>query len=191
VSTPLETLAAWIEEARTAGVVDPEAMALATVGADGAPSVRFVLCRGIDARGLCFYTHYDSHKGRDLAGDPRAAVVFHWAALQRQVRAEGEVEMLAAAESDAYFRSRPRGNQLSGAVSPQSAPIDDLEPLRAARARLDESLAGGAVPRPERWGGYRLKARVVELWIAGADRLHDRVRFERDGARWIAQRLAP
>jgi pyridoxamine 5'-phosphate oxidase len=189
--TPLETLAGWIEEARAAGVVEPEAMALATVGADLRPSVRFVLCRGIDARGLQFFTNYNSRKGRDLAGRPEAAVVFHWEATRHQVRVEGVVELLGAAESDAYFHSRRRGSQLAASVSPQSAPIDDLDGLREQKRRLDESLRGGEVPRPAHWGGYLLRANVVELWTSGEDRLHDRVQYERQGSLWTPRRLAP
>jgi pyridoxamine 5'-phosphate oxidase len=192
--SPLETLAAWIDEARGAGVSEPEAMALATVGADGRPSARFVLCRGIDARGLRFFTNYDSRKGRELAGRPQAAVVFHWEALRRQVRVEGDVEVLGTAESDVYFHSRARGSQLAASVSPQSAPIADLEGLRSEQRRLEASLAGAEVPRPANWGGYLLVASAVELWTSGRDRLHDRMRYERsrsEDAVWVSQRLAP
>lgn len=189
--TPLQTLAAWLQEARTAGVAEPDAMALATVGADGRPSVRFVLCRGIDEQGISFFTSYDSRKGRELAGRPQAAAVFHWAATRHQVRVEGDVTVLSAAASDAYFHSRARGSQLSGSVSPQSAPIESLEDLRQRRRKLEESLGGGEVPRPPNWGGYRIHAGAVELWTGGDDRLHDRVRYERHGDVWVPQRLAP
>jgi len=194
--SPLQTLVQWIDEARAAGAQEPEAMALATVGPDGRPSVRFVLCRGIDEEGLSFFTSYDSRKGRELTGCVHAAVVFHWAVLRRQVRVEGDVMRLPAEASDAYFRSRPHGSQLSAAVSPQSAPIESLEQLRAERRRLEDSLHGAEVPRPARWGGYRLHATRAELWTRGADRLHDRVQFDRRGgpggdAAWQIQRLAP
>lgn len=195
---PLQTLALWLEEARAAGAPEPEAMALATVGQDRRPSVRFVLCRGIDDEGLSFFTSYDSRKGRELAGCAHAAAVFHWPLLRRQVRVEGDVTTLPAAASDAYFRSRPRGSQLSASVSPQSAPIESLELLRAEKQKLEESLRGAEVPRPARWGGYRLQVMRVELWISGDDRLHDRVLFERrqskggvPGPGWVLQRLAP
>jgi len=189
--TPLRTLARWIEEARAAGALEPEAMALATVGPDGRPSARFVLCRGVDDDEIRFFTSYDSRKGRELAGRPHAAAVFHWEATRRQVRVEGDVAILSAEASDAYFHSRPRGSQLSASVSPQSAPIESLDELRDGRRRLDESLRGGEVPRPPGWGGYRLVASTVELWTSGDDRLHDRVRYERRGDVWVPLRLAP
>jgi pyridoxamine 5'-phosphate oxidase len=189
--TPLETLARWLEDARSAGAPEPEAMALATVDADGRPAVRFVLCRGIDEQGIRFFTNYGSRKGRELAGAPRAAAVFHWAVTRHQVRVEGDVERLGDAASDVYFRSRPRGSQLAATVSPQSAPIGDLGALREQMRRLEASLHGAEVPRPPDWGGYLVRVDVVELWTSGADRLHDRVRYERQGDVWVAQRLAP
>jgi pyridoxamine 5'-phosphate oxidase len=188
---PLQTLRTWLDEARAAGALEPDAMALATVGADGRPSVRFVLCRGIDERGVRFFTSYDSRKGHELAGHAVAAVVFHWPATRHQVRIEGDVELLSAAESDAYFNSRARGSQLSASVSPQSAPIPDLDGLREQKRALAERLDGGPVPRPASWGGYLLVASSVELWTSGEDRLHDRVLYERRGEVWIPQRLAP
>jgi pyridoxamine 5'-phosphate oxidase len=183
-----------LEEARHANVRDPEAMALATVGNDGSPSVRIVLCRGIDAEGVVFYTNYASRKGKELAANPRAAIVFHWAALGRQVRLEGLAARVSAAESDAYFHSRPRGSQLAACVSPQSQPIDDLAHLEESKSRLEVALGGREVARPAVWGGYRLRAQAVELWIAGRDRLHRRVRYDRDlesGAWARGQLLAP
>jgi pyridoxamine 5'-phosphate oxidase len=190
--SPLETLAAWIDEARRAGVPEPEAMALATADAGGAPSVRFVLCRGIDADGVVFFTSYESRKGHELAVNPRASLAIHWSVLRRQVRVEGVIEKVTAAESDAYFHSRARGSQLAASVSPQSETIESLEWLRERHRALAESLEGREVPRPGTWGGYRLRAHAVELWTAGADRLHQRVRFERVGAGWDAGRvLAP
>ena len=189
--SPLETLAAWLNEARAAGTPEPEAMALATAAADGRPSVRVVLCRGIDDHGIVFFTSYDSRKGRELAGRPHAAAVFYWASTRHQVRVEGEVAILLPSASDAYFRSRPRGSQLSASVSAQSAPIESLDDLRERRQRLDESLHGGEVSRPPNWGGYRLRASSVELWTSGEDRLHDRVRYELQGDLWVSQRLAP
>jgi pyridoxamine 5'-phosphate oxidase len=191
--SPLETLAAWIEEARRSGVPEPEAMALATADASGAPSVRFVLCRGIDAEGVVFFTNYDSRKGRELSANPRASLAIHWSVLRRQVRVEGVIEKVSAAESDAYFHSRPRGSQLAASVSPQSEAIESLEWLRERHRTLEESLEGKEVPRPATWGGYRLRAHAVELWTAGADRLHQRIRYERVAAAgWDAGRvLAP
>jgi pyridoxamine 5'-phosphate oxidase len=188
---PLRTLAAWIEDARAAGVREPEAMALATLGPDGLPAVRYVLCRGIDDDGITFFTNYDSRKGRELAHHPFAAAAFHWEATRRQVRVEGAVSVSPPEVSDRYFQSRARGSQLAASVSPQSAPIDDLDELRRRQAELDVALEGRPVPRPANWGGYFLRATSVELWISGADRIHDRVRYDRRGGVWHLQRLAP
>jgi len=190
--TPLERAAAWLEEARRAQPEkEPDAMALATVGAEGAPSVRFVLCRGIDKRGLRFFTNYESRKSLELAANARAAVVFHWHSLGRQLRLEGAVERLPPAESDAYFAGRPRGHQLSALASPQSRPIGGLDELRQRVTELDRQYAGRDVPRPASWGGYRLVPTVVELWTRGADRMHDRIRFELRGGQWHEARLGP
>jgi pyridoxamine 5'-phosphate oxidase len=189
--TPLQTLRAWLDEERASGAHEPEAMALATVGTDGRPSVRIVLCRGIDEQGLRFFTNYNSRKGRELARSPWASVVFHFPMTKHQVRVEGDITVLSAAESDAYFHSRARGSQLSASVSPQSAPISDLEGLREQKRILSEGLQGAEVPRPSHWGGYLLRASSVELWTSGEDRLHDRVRYERQGSTWTSQRLAP
>ena len=189
--TPLETLAGWVKDAEAAGLPEPSAMALATVSAGGAPSVRIVLCRGIDARGVRFFTSYGSRKAGELDATKRAAAVFHWASMGRQLRLEGRVERATAEESDAYFRSRPRGHQLAGAVSPQSRPIEDLDELRVLSRELEARLGGAPVPRPADWGGYWLLADRVEIWNAGADRLHDRVLYERRGDEWAGVRLAP
>jgi pyridoxamine 5'-phosphate oxidase len=189
--TPLETLKTWLEEARTAGAPEPDATALATVDPDARPAVRFVLCRGIDERGICFFTNYGSRKARELSGRPYAAAVFHWAVTRHQVRVEGTIERLDAAASDAYFHSRARGSQLASSVSPQSMPIEDLDILRDRMRVLDESLHGEQVPRPATWGGYLLRASVVELWTGGKDRLHDRIRYDRQGDLWVPRRLAP
>jgi pyridoxamine 5'-phosphate oxidase len=188
---PLLTLREWLAEAEIAKVPEPAAMALATVGAGGAPAVRVVLCRGVDERGVRFFTNYESRKGRELEADPRAAAVIHWAPLQRQVRIEGRVVRATAEESDAYFRARPRGNRLAASVSPQSRPIASLDDLRARFGELEAKLAGAEVPRPPWWGGYWLLADAVELWRGGADRMHDRVRYERRGDGWEESRLAP
>ncbi|MGA7118703.1 MAG: pyridoxamine 5'-phosphate oxidase [Polyangiaceae bacterium] len=189
--TPLETLAAWIEEARNRGMSEPEAMALATSTPSGVPSVRIVLCRGIDARGLRFFTNYESRKGIELGQNPRAAVSFHWPVLGRQGRADGSVERLSAAESDAYFQSRPRGHRLSAWASAQSRPLASQDELRRRMAELTAQYAGREVPRPPHWGGFLLRPTAVELWTQGADRIHDRVLYElrRDG--WEANRLSP
>jgi pyridoxamine 5'-phosphate oxidase len=189
--SPLDTLAAWVEEAGRAGIIESSAMALATANKDGVPSVRFVLGRGIDDAGVRFYTNYDSRKARELDENPRAAAAFYWEPLHRQVRIEGTIERLTAAESDAYFKSRARGSQLSASVSPQSAPIRDLETLVEKRTALEAALLGRDVPRPENWGGYLLRASSVELWVSGADRLHDRVLYTRRAGAWDSVRLAP
>jgi pyridoxamine 5'-phosphate oxidase len=188
--SPLDTLAAWLEEARAKGVLEPDAMALATC-AGGMPSVRMVLCRGIDAAGVRFFTSYESRKASEIDANPHAAVVFHWAALGRQVRVEGTVSRLSPAESDAYFGSRPRGSQLSAAVSPQSRPIASLEALREKQRALEAELSGRPVPRPASWGGYRITATRVELWTSGADRMHERLVFERTGDAWQKSLLGP
>jgi pyridoxamine 5'-phosphate oxidase len=189
--SPLSTLASWIAEAEAKGVPDPVAMALATVGPGGVPSVRFVLCRGIDETGVRFYTNYESRKGQELAQNTCAAAVFHWAALERQVRIEGRAERLSAEENDAYFSSRPRGSQIASAVSPQSRPITAIEDLYARCADLEARLADAPVSRPAHWGGYLLRATSVELWRGGVDRLHDRLLYARRGELWEQTRLAP
>jgi pyridoxamine 5'-phosphate oxidase len=188
--TPLDRAAEWLAEAQRAALPDPEAMALATATADGAPSVRTVLCRGIDARGLRFFTNYESRKAAELDSNPRAAVVFHWPGLARQLRAEGRIERLPGAESDEYFAGRPRGHRLSALASPQSRPIASLDELRARVERLEREL-GEDVPRPAFWGGYRLVPHAVEFWVQGAHRLHDRLRFELKDGVWREERLAP
>ncbi len=189
--TPLETLSAWIEEARDRGMPEPEAMALATATPSGVPSARIVLCRGIDVRGLRFYTNYESRKGGELGRNPHAAVTFHWPVLARQVRAEGEVERLSPAESDTYFQRRPRGHQLSAWASAQSRPLASQGDLRKRMEELTSEYEGRDVPRPAYWGGFLLRPRAIELWAQGADRIHDRVRYELHPDGWTAQRLAP
>jgi pyridoxamine 5'-phosphate oxidase len=189
---PLGRLRALIDEAGRRGAPEPDAMALATATPDGAPSVRIVLCRGVDAQGLRFYTNYESRKGVDLARNPQAAACFFWPILDVQLRAEGRVDRLSPAESDAYFDARPRGHRLSALVSAQSRPIESIEALREQAQRLEASYEGRPVPRPAYWGGYRLSPHAVEIWTRGADRLHERIRFERDdGDAWRALRLAP
>ena len=191
MSDPLAQLAAWYEGAVAAGVVEPEAMALATATPDGAPSARFVLLKGIDARGVEFYTNYESRKGRELAANPRAALAILWKPLQRQVRLEGGVEPLTPAESDAYFATRSRGSQLGAWASRQSEPIPDREWLDERLAELELSYPR-EVPRPPHWGGYRLVPSAIEFWEGRPNRLHDREEFTRapDGS-WRARRLSP
>jgi pyridoxamine 5'-phosphate oxidase len=188
---PLETLAQGVEEARRRGIAEPEAMALATATNAGVPSVRIVLCRGIDAEGIRFFTNYESRKGLELDVNPAAAATFFWPVLDRQVRVEGRAERLSAADSDAYFDHRPRGHQISAWASAQSRPLSSLESLSCRAVELATEHEGRPVPRPPYWGGYRLRVNAVELWTRGADRLHERLLYERDGAGWTCVRLAP
>jgi pyridoxamine 5'-phosphate oxidase len=191
MSDPLGRLVHWIDEARQRGAPEPEAMALATATPAGMPSVRVVLCRGVDSNGLRFFTNYESRKGIELSQNPHAAACFFWPILDVQVRIEGGVERLAAVESDAYFAQRPRGHRLSALASDQSRPIESMEALRARSRRIASEYDGRDVPRPDWWGGYRLRASSVEVWTRGADRLHERIVFERQGNDWSSIRLAP
>jgi pyridoxamine 5'-phosphate oxidase len=191
VSGPLEQFRHWYEHAVAAGVTEPEAMALATATPDGVPSVRFVLLKGVDERGVEFFTNYESRRGRELAANPHAALAVLWKPLQRQVRLEGAVEVLTAEESDAYFASRSRGSQLGAWASRQSEAIPDREWLETRLAELETSYPE-VVPRPPHWGGYRLVPSAIEFWEGRPNRLHDREAFTRgsDGA-WHARRLSP
>ena len=190
MTDPVVVFNEWLAEAREAGVVAPEAMTLATADAHGRPSARMVLLKGADERGFTFFTGYESRKGRELAENPQAALVLYWQALGRQVRVEGGVRRLSAEESDAYWATRPVRSRAAAAVSRQSEPLQSLDELEAEAERL---LAehGGAVPRPDRWGGYVLEPEAIELWRHRDDRLHDRIRYTRAHEGWSAQRLAP
>lgn len=184
---PLVEVRRWVKAAVDAKIPDANAMTLATVDERGRPSARIVLLKELDARGFTFFTNYDSKKGRDLAAHPFAALVLFWEPMHRQVRVEGSVEQVTAAESDAYFASRPRGSQLGSAASPQSQVI-------ASRAVLDANVAAfgdGPVPRPAHWGGYRVIPEMIELWQGQPSRMHDRVRYARRGDTWVRERLAP
>jgi pyridoxamine 5'-phosphate oxidase len=185
---PLAIFQEWFEEARTAGVEVPEAMLVATADTDGRPSARMLLLKGADERGFTFFTGYESRKGRELAENPRAALVFYWRPLGRQVRVEGTVRRLSAEESDAYWATRPPRSRAAAAASRQSEPIAGRDQLEAEFERL---LPGEEVPRPERWGGYVLEPDAIELWQHRDDRLHERLRFTRAREGWVAQQLAP
>jgi len=190
---PIRQFAAWYDDAVAAGVPEPEAMTLSTATPDGRPAARIVLLRGFDDRGFCFFTNYESRKGRELAANPHAALTFHWADLERQVRIEGRVERTTAVESDAYFHSRPATSRIGAWSSPQSRVITDRTALEAVveqfrAAHPDEST----IPRPEHWGGYRLVPEQIEFWQGRPSRLHDRLRFRRaESGPWVLERLAP
>lgn len=189
---PIVRFAAWFGEAEAAGIAAPEAAALATASSDGAPSVRMVLVKGFDARGFVVYSNYASRKGIELAENPRAALMFHWEPLGRQVRVEGPVQRTDDEETAAYVRSRPRASQLSALASPQSRPIESREALERRVAELRERYGEGELPLPQGWGGLRIGAESVEFWQQRADRLHDRIRYRRgDGEGWRTERLAP
>ena len=189
---PLRQFGIWFGEARSAGVRMPEAAALATVSPEGAPSVRMVLVKDFDERGFVFFSSYASRKGGELDGNPRAALLFYWDPLGRQVRIEGPVSRTDAGESRAYVRSRPRGSQLSALASPQSQTIDSRQALEQRVAELEERYRTSELPLPKDWGGFRLSAESVEFWQQRHDRLHDRLRYRRDhDAGWLIERLAP
>jgi pyridoxamine 5'-phosphate oxidase len=188
---PIDQFRVWLHAAREAGIFEPEAMTVATVGADARPTSRYVLLRGLDERGFAFYTNYQSAKARALAERPHAALTFGWLPLHRSVRVEGPVERLPESESDAYFASRPRAAQIGAWASPQSEVIAGREVLERAVAEAEARFAGRDVPRPPHWGGLLVRPERVEFWQGRAGRLHDRVRYERDGERWRIERLAP
>lgn len=190
---PIRQFAAWYDAAVAAGVPEPEAMTLSTATPDGRPSARVVLLRGFDAAGFCFFTNYDSRKGRELAANPHAAVTFHWADLERQVRIEGRVTRTTAAESDAYFRTRPSTSRIGAWSSPQSEVIADRAALEALFERFRaEHPDDASIPRPPNWGGFRLVPERMEFWQGRPSRLHDRLVFRRtDRGTWDLSRLAP
>ncbi len=189
---PLALLRRWMDEAIEADLYDPTAMVVSTVGDDGRPSSRMVLCKGFDERGLVFYSNYESHKGRELAAHPACSLLFPWHPLQRQVRVEGRASLVEASESDDYFASRPRPSQLGAVASPQSQRVGSRAALDRRLEQLEQEHDGRDVARPPHWGGYRVAPTYVEFWQGRKGRLHDRVVFERreDGS-WERYRLAP
>jgi pyridoxamine 5'-phosphate oxidase len=188
---PLSMLQDWYAAAHAAGVAEPEAAALATATPDGRPSVRIVLLRGIGPEGVAFYTNYESRKGRELAANPRAALALHWPAQQRQVRMEGPVELVSAADSDAYFASRPRGSRVGAWASRQGSVLPDRHALEARFDELEASWRDEDIPRPEYWGGYLLRPDAIEFWEGRPSRLHDRIHFLRERGGWREERLSP
>jgi pyridoxamine 5'-phosphate oxidase len=188
---PLAQFRAWFDDARRTAIRLPETMILATATPDGGPSARAVLLKGLDAGGFVFYTSYESRKGRELTENPRAALLFLWDALGRQVRIEGAVARISRGESDAYFRTRPLGSRVGAWASRQSAPLESRDALERRASELAAEYAAGDVPLPPFWGGYRLVPDAIEFWQHREDRLHDRLRYQRSGDGWTIERLGP
>ncbi|SRR5579875_3763670 len=189
---PLHQFEKWFGQALAANLPEPNAMTLATATPDGQPSVRVVLLKSFDASGFTFFTNYESRKGRELTANPRAALLFFWPQMQRQVRIEGTVERLSEAESDGYFRSRPLGSRLGAWASAQSEVIASRDVLEQRMRELTQRFADGEVPRPPYWGGYRVCPLTIEFWQGRPDRLHDRLRYQRVQPNgWRLERLSP
>ena len=188
---PIALFQAWLDEATKSEISDPTAMTLATVGADGMPAARLVLLKGIDHGGFVFYTNFESRKGVHLLGQPKAALCFHWKSLRRQVRVEGTVEQVMAAEADAYFATRPRGSQIGAWASRQSRPLNSRFELEKEVALHAAKFGIAAVPRPPHWSGFRVIPQLIEFWQDRPFRLHDRLVFHRQGGAWRTERLFP
>jgi len=188
---PMDLFGEWFKAAEESGIFLPEATALATATPQAVPSVRMVLLKGVDARGFVFYTNYGSRKAAELEANPRAALCFHWAVLERQVRIQGMVERASTQESDAYFASRNRGSRVGAWASRQSDALPSREVLEERVRRFEKEYPGEEVPRPPFWGGYRLRPTSIEFWQGKADRLHERLMFTRAGESWTTQRLYP
>lgn len=188
---PLARVAEWLKEAEATEPNDPNAMALATVDANGRPSLRMVLLKGLSADGLTFYTNQESRKAQDLAARPEAAILFHWKSLRRQIRAEGPIVPVEPAEADAYFATRSRASRLGAWASEQSRALDDRATLLARLREVEARFEGQDVPRPPHWSGYRLEPRALEFWSDGEHRLHHRELFVREGEGWRTGLLYP
>jgi pyridoxamine 5'-phosphate oxidase len=188
---PVMQFGRWFDAAAAAGLFEPNAMTLATATPDGRPSARMVLLKGVDGGGFVFYTNYRSRKGRELAANPLAALVVHWAELRRQVRVEGRVERTSREESEAYFRTRPLGSRLGAWASEQSRVIAGRDALDRRVTELAARFDDGDVPLPPAWGGFRLVPDAIEFWQGRPDRLHDRLRYRREAGVWTVERLAP
>ena len=187
---PFTQFGRWLDDVVRHELDEPNAVVVATADADGRPSCRTVLLKAFDPSGFVFFTNYRSRKGRELAANPTASLLFPWHPLMRQVEVVGDVEQVPEAEAEAYFATRPRGSQLGAWASEQSAVIPDRAVLERRYAELDETH-GETVPRPEHWGGYRVRPATVEFWQGRPDRLHDRLRYRRAGERWVIERLSP
>jgi pyridoxamine 5'-phosphate oxidase len=188
---PIEQFRRWFDEALTADLHEPNAMTLATATPDGRPSARIVLLKGFDEQGFVFYTNYEGRKGGELVANPRAAMVFYWGELERQVRIEGQVSRVPDEDSDAYFEGRPRGSQLGAWASEQSRPVRDRGALQERLRELEAEYEGREVPRPPFWGGYRVKPETIEFWQGRENRLHDRLVYRYSDGLWRRERLQP
>jgi pyridoxamine 5'-phosphate oxidase len=188
---PIAMFGRWMRDAVAAGLHEPNAMVVSTVGADGRPSSRMVLLKGVGEEGLVFYTNHASRKGEELAANPHCSLLFPWHPLERQVRIDGTAEVLDRPRVEAYFRTRPRGAQLGAWASDQSRPVASRAELEASYARVEERYADADVPVPPHWGGYRVVPESVEFWQGRPGRMHDRLVYRRDGSAWVVERLAP
>ncbi|MFT8326253.1 pyridoxamine 5'-phosphate oxidase [Gluconobacter oxydans] len=188
---PFALFAAWMSDAEKSEPNDPNAMAVATATPEGRPSVRMLLLKGVDERGFVFYTNLESRKGRELLANPHVALLFHWKSLRRQIRIEGPVEAVSAAEADAYFASRSRMSRLGAIASDQSRPLDDRSTFEERLKAVDEKYGDGPIPRPANWSGFRVLPEAIEFWQDRPYRLHDRAVWTRDGNGWNVTRLYP